>query len=146
MTMESRIDSLLNAVLYKREKNRSTINGAEQDIIRNAENFRLMNDWSDGKAEKIVRSASGWMQKQELMRFLSSVTDKKRWSSALSLAEWASASDLSFRSGVLTNIMIEADKQGVPPEWIAAEKLNDKEPPAKPEPHTEFHINEDALL
>ena len=68
MTMESRIDSLLNAVLYKREKNRSTINGAEQDIIRNAENFRLMNAWSDGKAEKIVRSAFGWMQKQEPCR------------------------------------------------------------------------------
>lgn len=143
--IESRIDRLLNDVMYKREHGFSTINADEQAIIKNAENFRLMDGWSHGKAEQIVKSSRGWMQKQELLRFLSSTTDKTKWSNALSLAEWAAASDLSFNSGVLNKIMINAEEQGVPPEWIAAEELNDKKPETKEHEDSGFHINKEAL-
>lgn len=143
--IESRIDRLLNDVMYKREQGFSTINADEQAIIKNAENFRLMDGWSHGKAEQIVRSSRGWMQKQELLRFLSSTTDKDKWGNALSLAEWAAASDLSFNSGILNKIMIEARQQSVPPEWIAAEELNDKKPESPKHEETGFHINREAF-
>ena len=122
--MEARASRLLSAVLSGREDVWSPINGDERDIVNGAQEFRDLDSWSRGKAGRLIENASGWMQKQEILRFLSTV-DKEDGQRALNLVEYVQWSDLSYDSGVLDRIMTRAKTENVPPEWIAAETLND---------------------
>ena len=127
MTIDERMDALLRAVRSGNEHKVHTINGAEQSIVDNAGRFRALDEWSRGKASDLVDRSIGWMQKQEVMRFLSTI-DESQWQQALNLVEYCGTADLSFNGGVLNEIMMRAHSDAVPPEWIADEMLHDLKP------------------
>ena len=158
-SIDGRSERLLEAVRRGSEATFSTINGDEQSIIDHAQSFRDLDSWSRGKAFTLVDQSVGWMQKQEVLRFLSLVP-RDQWQQALNLVEYCGTADLSFNSGVLNTILTRSRKEHVPPEWIADETLSElkEEPDAKAEnttPHrhrhhegktsTGFFINRDAV-
>ena len=139
-SIHDRTNRLLNAVRNGTESSFSTINGDEENIIRNAQRFRDMNEWSHGKAYELVDHSIGWMQKQEVFRFLTMV-DEKQWQQALNLVEYCGTADLSFNAGILDSILHRAEADGVPPEWIADETLDD----LKPLSDVDSNVNNESL-
>jgi hypothetical protein len=144
-SIDGRSERLLEAIRTGRESTFNTINGDEQAIIDHAQSFRDLDSWSRGKAFTLVDQSVGWMQKQEVLRFLSLVP-RDQWQQALNLVEYCGTADLSFNSGILNTILAQSREEHVPPEWIADELLSElkEEPVAKAKdtiPHRHHHEN-----
>lgn len=143
--IKGRADALLTAVLRSREKDFTTMTGAEQEIVNGAANFRELNKYFNNAAARIVKESNDWLQKQELLRFLCTL-DRDHWDSGIALAEWCAMSDVGFDSGILTRIMKEADMEKVPPEWIAAAQLKDKTEDASKQESRRSGLGLDAAM
>lgn len=122
---EDRIPRLLSAVLSGHEDSYKTINGAEEEIVKNAARFRRLDKKTGGKAAKIIEETAGWTPKQEMLRFLCSL-DESDWDMGLELARWCATSEIGFNSGVLSRVMEQARLEDTPVEWVAAAVMDEK--------------------
>ena len=123
--LEDRIPRLLSAVLSGHEDSYRTVNGAEDEIVKNAARFRRLNEKTGGKAAEIINETAGWMPKQEMLRFLCSL-DEDDWNMGLELARWCATSEIGFDSGILSRVMEQARLEDTPVEWVAAAVMDEK--------------------
>lgn len=152
--LEDRIPRLLKAVLSGHEDSYRTVNGAEDEIVKNAARFRRLDKKTGGKAVKIIDETAGWMSKQELLRFLSSL-DEDDWEMGLELARWCATSEIGFDSGVLSRVMDQARLENTPVEWVAAAVMDEKKfkfdengdlvDPSKPKEHEKLRLDKGLL-